>query len=111
MRHDLTLNLGLRTEILGAFYDDLCHIGNFDLDLIAQCDYCHVPRENEPAVRLLHQFFDCAFDVGKAVNASHDRLNAKNHSGGFNLPLVPFSNSIVRIEDGRDPRCLRRDVL
>jgi Carboxypeptidase regulatory-like domain len=27
---DLTLNLGLRTEILGAFYDKLCHIGNFD---------------------------------------------------------------------------------
>ena len=28
---NLTLNLGLRTEILGAFYDKLCHIGNFDL--------------------------------------------------------------------------------
>src|SRR6266851_1755950 len=27
---DLTLNVGLRTEILGAFYDKLCHIGNFD---------------------------------------------------------------------------------
>jgi hypothetical protein len=33
VRPDLTLNLGLRTEILGAFYDKLCHIGNFDLDL------------------------------------------------------------------------------
>src|SRR5882757_6824060 len=30
---DLTLNLGLRTEILGAFNDNLCHIGNFDPDL------------------------------------------------------------------------------
>ena len=30
-RPDLTLNLGLRTEVLGAFYDNLCHIGNFDL--------------------------------------------------------------------------------
>ena len=30
-RPDLTLNLGLRTEVLGAFYDKLCHIGNFDL--------------------------------------------------------------------------------
>lgn len=30
VRSDLTLNLGLRTEILGAFYDKLCHIGNFD---------------------------------------------------------------------------------
>jgi hypothetical protein len=30
VRQNLTLNLGLRTEIMGAFYDKLCHIGNFD---------------------------------------------------------------------------------
>ena len=30
-RSNLTLNLGLRTEIMGAFYDKACHIGNFDL--------------------------------------------------------------------------------
>jgi hypothetical protein len=30
VRSNLTLNLGLRTEILGAFHDDLCHIGNLD---------------------------------------------------------------------------------
>src|SRR5229473_3526216 len=28
-----TLNLGLRTEVIGAFHDNLCHIGNFDLAL------------------------------------------------------------------------------
>jgi len=33
VRSDFTLNLGLRTEILGAFYDDKCHIGNFDPQL------------------------------------------------------------------------------
>jgi hypothetical protein len=27
------LNLGLRTEVFGAFHDDLCHIGNFDPNL------------------------------------------------------------------------------
>jgi hypothetical protein len=27
---NLTLNLGLRAEVLGAFYDNLCHIGNLD---------------------------------------------------------------------------------
>ncbi len=32
-RQNLTLNLGLRTEIMGAFYDNLCHIGNLDVDL------------------------------------------------------------------------------
>ncbi|MGB2645608.1 MAG: TonB-dependent receptor [Candidatus Acidiferrum sp.] len=30
IRPDLTLNLGVRTEIFGAFHDDLCHIGNLD---------------------------------------------------------------------------------
>ena len=30
IRPNLTLNLGLRTEVLGAFHDDLCHIGNLD---------------------------------------------------------------------------------
>jgi len=33
IRHDLTLNLGLRTEVLGAFHDDLCHISNLDPSL------------------------------------------------------------------------------
>jgi hypothetical protein len=30
VRSDLTLNLGLRIEELGAFHDNLCHIGNLD---------------------------------------------------------------------------------
>ena len=30
---NLTLNLGFRTEMLGAFHDDLCHIGNLDPSL------------------------------------------------------------------------------
>ena len=33
LRPNLTLNLGLRTEVLGAFRDDLCHIGNLDPNL------------------------------------------------------------------------------
>src|SRR5438445_3031882 len=33
VRPDLTLNLGFRTELLGAFYDNLCHIGHFDPQL------------------------------------------------------------------------------
>ena len=36
---NLTLNLGLRTEILGAFYDNLCHIGNLDVDLANSGQY------------------------------------------------------------------------
>jgi hypothetical protein len=33
IRPNLTLNLGVRTEIFGAFHDDLCHIGNLDPSL------------------------------------------------------------------------------
>ncbi len=39
VRRDLTLNLGLRTEILGAFHDNLCHIGNLDPDLANKGQY------------------------------------------------------------------------
>src|SRR5579859_3680955 len=30
IRPNLTINLGLRAEVFGAFHDDLCHIGNLD---------------------------------------------------------------------------------
>jgi hypothetical protein len=39
VRHDLTLNLGLRLEELGAFHDNLCHIGNLDVDLANSGQY------------------------------------------------------------------------
>jgi Carboxypeptidase regulatory-like domain len=39
VRHDFTLNLGLRTEILGGFHDDLCHIGNLDPQLADEGKY------------------------------------------------------------------------
>ena len=39
VRPNLTLNLGLRVEELGAFRDDACHIGNLDPDLAASGQY------------------------------------------------------------------------
>jgi len=39
IRRNLTLNLGLRAEILGAFYDNVCHIGNLDVDLANNGQY------------------------------------------------------------------------
>jgi Carboxypeptidase regulatory-like domain/TonB dependent receptor len=39
IRPDLTLNLGLRAEVFGAFYDNLCHIGNIDPALAAGGKY------------------------------------------------------------------------
>jgi hypothetical protein len=39
IRRDLTLNLGLRTELLGAFKDNACHIGNLESDLTLSGTY------------------------------------------------------------------------
>jgi hypothetical protein len=39
VRPNLTLNLGLRVEEMGAFKDNLCHIGNLDTDLAAAGQY------------------------------------------------------------------------
>jgi hypothetical protein len=39
VRSDFTLNLGLRVELLGAFRDNLCHIGNFDPQLADSGQY------------------------------------------------------------------------
>lgn len=39
VRKNLTLNLGLRVELNGAFKDNLCHIGNIDENLSAQGKY------------------------------------------------------------------------
>lgn len=38
-RPNLTVNLGLRVEVLGAFHDNLCHIGNLDEDLANSGQY------------------------------------------------------------------------
>jgi hypothetical protein len=38
-RKDLTLNLGLRVEVLGGFHDNKCHIGNLDQDLANSGEY------------------------------------------------------------------------
>jgi hypothetical protein len=39
IRNNLTLNLGVRTEIFGAFYDNSCHIGNLDPSLANKGEY------------------------------------------------------------------------
>jgi len=39
---NLTVNVGLRLEEFGAWYDNACHIGNFDPSLIAQSKYPYI---------------------------------------------------------------------
>ena len=40
--HNLTLNLGLRTEFFGAFYDGECHIGNLNTALASAGEFPYV---------------------------------------------------------------------
>ena len=42
IRQDLTVNLGLRAEMFGAFYDNLCHIGNLDPALAAAGQFPYI---------------------------------------------------------------------
>jgi hypothetical protein len=42
IRRNLTLNLGVRTEVFGAFHDNLCHIGNFDPSLAAAGQFPYI---------------------------------------------------------------------
>ncbi len=39
VRRNLTLNLGLRVEVLGGFHDNNCHIGNLDQDMANSGQY------------------------------------------------------------------------
>ena len=90
-RPDLTLNLGLRTEILGAFYDNLCHIGNFDL-----------VKGNAGQYPLVYG--DCAKKFGfTGVNASGSNTTLKNAYStgwgprfGFAWDVLGRHNATVR---------------
>src|SRR5207245_11114195 len=42
IRQDLTVNRGLRAEMFGAFYDNLCHIGNLDPALAAAGQFPYI---------------------------------------------------------------------
>lgn len=79
----LTLNLGFRTEIMGAFKDNLCHIGNFDLGLGNAGQY--------PLV-----YGGCANKLGVAgLSGSGSSSTLKNdYSTGFG-PRVGFAWDVL----------------
>ena len=82
IRSDLTLNLGLRTEIMGAFYDHLCHIGNLDPNLSNQGKFPFLyPR--------------CVNGLGVSgltANASNTTLD-NNYSTGYG-PRIGFAYDV-----------------
>ena len=79
LRHDFTLNLGLRTEILGAFHDDLCHIGNFDPQLANQGQYPYI-------------FGSCANHLGvPGLTGSGNNTTYKNNYATGLGPRIGFA--------------------
>jgi Carboxypeptidase regulatory-like domain/TonB dependent receptor len=71
---DFTLNYGLRVEVLGAFYDDLCHIGNLDPGLANQGQYPFV-------------YGGCANHLGVAGLTGHG--NNTTYSNNYYTGLGP----------------------
>jgi hypothetical protein len=88
---NLTLNLGLRLEVNGAFYDKLCHIGNIDETLAANNAY--------PMI-----YGGCANHLGVAgfTGSGSDTTYKNDYSTGF-APRVGLAynfggsnNTVVR---------------
>lgn len=79
VRPSLTLNLGLRTEVLGAFYDNLCHIGNLDQDLANSGRYPFINGS-------------CASKLGVAgLSGSGNNTTYKNNYSTGLAPRVGFA--------------------
>jgi len=78
-RPDLTLNFGARTEVLGAFYDNLCHIGNFDPQAANSGQYPFV-------------YGKCAskFNVPGLTGQGNNTTYKNNYATGFG-PRVGFA--------------------
>jgi hypothetical protein len=76
---DFTLNYGLRVELMGAFYDNLCHIGNLDAGLANSGQYPFV-------------YGGCANHLGVAGLTGHGNNTTYNNNYYTGLgPRVGFA--------------------
>ncbi len=103
VRPNLTLNIGLRTEIFGAFHDDLCHIGNLDPTLANQGTF---PFLYPSCVNKLNL-------TGLTGNSSDTTYN-NNYSTGFGprvgLAYDLFGHHNTTIRAGAGIYYVREDV-
>ena len=103
IRNDLTLNLGLRTEIFGAFHDDLCHIGNLDPTLANAGEFPFIYPSCVKGLGL----------AGLTGNANDTTLN-NNYSTGLGprvgLAYDLFGHHTTTIRAGAGIYYVREDV-
>jgi len=103
IRNDLTLNLGVRTEIFGAFHDNLCHIGNLNPVLANQGVYPFIYPSCVNSLNL----------AGLSGNANDTTLN-NNYSTGIGprigLAYDLFGHHDTTIRAGYGIYYVREDV-
>jgi len=103
IRHDLTLNLGLRTEIFGGFHDNSCHIGNLDPALANQGQFPFIYPSCVKGLNL----------AGLSGNAKSTTYN-NNYSTGYGprvgLAYDLFGHHTTTIRAGFGIYYVREDV-
>ena len=103
IRHDLTLNLGLRTEIFGGFHDNSCHIGNLDPTLANQGQFPFIYPACVKGLNL----------AGLSGNANSTTYN-NNYSTGYGprvgLAYDLFGHHTTTIRAGFGIYYVREDV-
>jgi len=103
IRSDLTLNLGLRTEVFGAFYDNLCHIGNLDPSLSNQGKF---PFLYPNCVKSLN----VAGLTGNANNTTLDNNYSTRLGPRIGLAYDFFGHHTTTIRSGYGIYYVREDV-
>jgi len=103
MRSDLTLNLGIRTEIFGAFYDQLCHIGNLDPALASQGQF---PFGYPSCVKSLN----LAGLTGNASRTTYNNNYSTNLGPRIGLAYDVFGHHSTTIRAGFGIYYVREDV-
>jgi hypothetical protein len=100
---NLTLNLGLRAEFFGAFYDGDCHIGNLDPSLAAQG---HFPFVYPSCVNNLH----LAGLSGNANSTTYGNNYSRGLGPRIGLAYDLFGRHTTAIRAGYGVYYVREDV-
>ena len=103
IRHDLTLNLGIRTEIFGGFRDNLCHIGNLDPSLAAKGQFPFVYPSCVKGLNL-------AGLSGSANSTTYDNNYSTGYGPRVGLAYDLFGRHTTTIRAGFGIYYVREDV-